>query len=321
MVITRRRVISGLALATIGAPWRSHAQTTSGPPKVGFYTGDRAWKESFEAGMRDLGWVEGQSFVIDWRRSKEEAGVREAQELGRLKLDVAVVGDPHRIRAAMKATTTIPIVGIDLESDPVASGFVTSLGRPGKNVSGIWLDQPELAGKLLQFLQEVAPGLQRVGVVWDNRIGGPQLEAAQAAARAVSISLHLVSLHTVGETEDAVKRLLGGRAQAILLLTAPAVMNALPRIAELARRNHLPSISPFSTYPASGGLMAYGPDFPAIWRQAAGYVDRILKGAKVADLPVERPSRFELIINMKTAKAIGLTIPPSVLGRADQVIE
>ena len=321
MVITRRCVISGLALATLCAPWRSHAQTTGRPPKVGLFTGSRAWRDSFEAGMRDLGWVEGQSFVIAWYTSAEDAGVKEAQDLPRRDLDVAVVANPHRIRAAMKATTTIPIVGIDLESDPVASGFVTSLGRPGKNVSGIWLDQPELAGKQLQFLQEVAPGLKRVGVVWDDRIGGPQLEAAQAAARAVSISLHLVSLHTVGETEDAVKRLLVGRAQAILPLTAPVVFNALPRIAELARRNRLPSISPFSTYPASGGLMAYGPSFPAIWRQAASYVDRILKGARVADLPVERPSRFELIINLKTAKTLELTIPHSLLLRADQVIQ
>ena len=320
-MIGRRSVISGLAMAALGAPWRSHAQTSGRLPRVGLYTGTLAHKESFEAGLRDLGWVDGQNIVIDWHPSAEEAGVKEAAELARYKTAVAVVGNPHRIRAAMKATTTIPIVGIDLESDPVASGFVTSLGRPGRNVSGIWLDQPELAGKQLQFLQEVVPGLKRVGVVWDDRIGGPQLEAAQAAARAVSISLRPVSLHTVGQAEDAVKRMLVERSQAILALTAPVVSNALPRIAELARRNRLPSISPFSTYPASGGLMAYGPNFLSIWRQAAGYVDRILKGARVGELPIERPSRFELIINLKTAKAIGRTIPPAVLGRADQVIE
>lgn len=138
--------------------------------------------------MRDLGWVDGQNIVIDWHRAMSDAGgVKEVEELARLQVDVAVVGNPHRIRAAMKATPAIPIVGIDLESDPVASGFVRSLGRPGMNVSGIWLDIPELAGKQLQFLREVVPSLKRVGVLWDDQIGGPQFSAAQAAARAANL--------------------------------------------------------------------------------------------------------------------------------------
>jgi putative ABC transport system substrate-binding protein len=277
-------------------------------------------KDAFTAGLRDLGWVDGQNIAIEWYRGAEDAGVKEAGELARHAVDVAVVGNPHKIRAAMTATATIPIVGIDLESDPVASGFVTSLGRPGRNVSGIWLDQPELAGKQLQFLREVVPSLKRVGVLWDDRIGEPQLAAAQAAARAVDIRLHPVSLHAASDADEAMRRLQVERPQAILALTAPVIFIARVRIAELARTSRLPSISPFSTYPAAGGLMAYGPDFPAIWRQAAGYVDRILKGARAGELPVERPSRFELIVNLKTAKAIGLTVPQSVLWRADEVI-
>jgi putative ABC transport system substrate-binding protein len=276
------------------------------------------------AGLRDRGWIEGQNIVIDWRPSGASEGTvfqTELQEVVGRPVEVLLIGNPHRIRAAMNVTKTIPIVGIDLESDPVASGFVKSLARPGANVSGIWMDLPELAGKQLQFLREIVPTLRRVGVVWDDRIGGPQFSQAQAAARVSHIRLHAVTLHHSAEADDAVKRLLVERPQAILLLTAPAIFQALPRIAELVRQRRLPSICPFSTYPASGGLIAYGPDFLALWRQTASYVDRILKGAKIGDLPVERPSKFVLIINLKTAKALGLTIPPSLLLRADQVIE
>jgi putative ABC transport system substrate-binding protein len=306
----------------LGAPRLSNAQTAGRIPRIVLYTG--AWKESVIAGLRDLGWVDGQNIVIEARPGVAGEGTvlqTELQDVVRRPVEVLLIGNPHRIRAAMNVTKTIPIVGIDLESDPVASGFVKSLARPGTNVSGIWMDLPELAGKQLQFLREIVPTLSRVGVVWDERIGGPQFSQAQAAARASNISLHAVTLQNAAEADDAVKRLLVERPQAILLLTAPAIFQALPRIAELARQRRLPSISLFSTYPASGGLIAYGPDFAALWRQTASYVDRILKGAKIGDLPVERPLKFVLNINVKTAKALGLTIPPSLLQRADEVIQ
>ena len=321
---SRRALLFGLATATLGAPRLSNAQTAGRIPRIVLYVVTPALKESFVAGLRDLGWVDGQNVVIEVRPGVAGEGTvpqTELQDVVRRPVEVLLMGGPHRIRAAMNVTKTIPIVGIDLESDPVASGFVKSLARPGTNVSGIWMDLPELAGKQLQFLREIVPTLSRVGVVWDERIGEPQFSQAQAAARASNISLHAVTLHNSAEADDAVKRLLVERPQAILLLTAPAIFLALPRIAELARQRRLPSICLFSTYPASGGLIAYGPDFLALWRQTASYVDRILKGAKIGDLPVERPSKFVLIINLKTAKALGLTIPPSVLARADQVIE
>jgi len=319
---SRRALLFGLAAAVLGAPRLSNAQTPGRIPRIVLYT--PAWKDSVVAGLRDLGWVEGQNVVLDWRRGEVSEGTvlqTELQDVVRRPVEVLLMGGPLRIRVAMNVTKTIPIVGIDLESDPVASGFVKSLARPGANVSGIWMDLPELAGKQLQFLREIVPTLRRVGVVWDERIGGPQFSQAQAAARASNISLHAVTLHHSAEADDAVKRLLVERPQAILVLTAPAIFQALPRLAELARQRRLPSICLFSTYPASGGLIAYGPDFAALWRQTATYVDRILKGAKIGDLPVERPSKFVLIINLKTAKTLGLTIPPALLLRADQVIE
>jgi putative ABC transport system substrate-binding protein len=228
---------------------------------------------------------------------------------------------PHLIRAALNVTKTVPLVGIDLESDPVANGFVHSLARPGMNLSGIWLDLPELAGKQLQFLRELSPTLKRLAVLWDDQIGGPQLAQAQSAAKILNITVYPISLRRTTEIDEAWNRVLAERPQAILALTAPVVFQGQARIADLARGHRLPSICPFSTYAERGGLMAYGPDFPTMWRQTASYVDRVLRGARISELPVERPLKFVLNVNSKTAKALGLTIPPSLLLQADQVIE
>ena len=320
-MMDRRAFVSGLAMGLVGAPTIGRAQTTARIPRVVVYA-TPVWTDTIIASLRELGWVEGRSVVVEWRDPDSGAAMEsDLRKWVDWPVDAFIMGGPQRIHAAMKATHTIPIVGIDLESDPVASGFVKSLGRPGTNVSGVWMDMPELAGKQLQFLREVAPGLRRVGVVWDDRIGAPQFAQARSAAQALNISLHPVPLHTAAEVDDVMKRLVVEHPQAIVLLTAPVVFAALPRLATLARQYRLPSISPFSTYPASGGLLAYGPDFPTMWRQTAGYVDRILKGAKIADLPVERPSKFVLSVSVKTAKALGLTIPQSLLLRADEVIE
>jgi putative ABC transport system substrate-binding protein len=320
--VDRRTFVSGLAMALVGAPTSGRAQTMGRRPRVVVYATTPVWKDTIVARLRELGWVEGTSVVVERRDPESDAAMEtDLRQWVRSPVQVFVMGGPLRIRAAMRATQTIPIVGIDLESDPVASGFVKSLARPGTNVSGIWMDLPELAGKQLQFLREVIPTLRRVGVVWDDRIGAPQLALAQSAARASNISLHPVPLHAPAEAADVMKRLLVERPEAVVLLTAPVVFSALPRLADLARQHRLPSISPFSTYPASGGLLAYGPDFPTMWRQTASYVDRVLKGAKIADLPVERPSKFVLGVNLKAAKALGLEIPPLVLARADQIIE
>jgi len=317
-MIGRRQVLTALTTALLGVPRHVWAQRV---PRVVLYGTAPAWQEIVSSALRDLGWVDG-SIVVEWRNPGPGAELEKdlRDTVGRY-VDVFIMGGPDRIRAAMKATRKIPIVGIDLESDPVATGFVHSLARPGGNVSGVWMDLPELTGKQLQYLRETVPKLSRIGVIWDERVGKAPYAEAETVARALNISLHPVPLHSSGEADDVMKRLLVERPQAILLITAPVVFSSLSRLAELARQNRLPSICPFSTYPASGGLLAYGPDFPTMWRQTASYVNRILKGAKVGDLPVERPSKFVLIINLKTAKALGLTIPPSLLLRADQVIE
>jgi putative ABC transport system substrate-binding protein len=316
-MIDRRAFLFGIA-AVVGARVTT-GQTARKIPRVIIYVTTPAWNQGVVSGLRELGWVDGESVVIEWRRGAGEE--EEVRELTKANVDAAVVAGPKRIRDAMKATQSVPIVGIDLESDPVASGFVKTLARPGMNVSGIWLDLPEVAGKQLEFLREVVPDLKRMGVLWDDRIGGPQFAQAQAAARASNVELAAATLRRSSQADDALKQLVGRRPQALLILTAPVIFQALPRIAEVAREHRLPSMSPFSTYPSSGGLMAYGPNFAAIWRQAASYVHRILKGAKVGDLPVERPAKFELIINAKTAKALGLTVPQSLLVRANIVIE
>ena len=320
-MISRRTFVGTLAGGLLAAPLAAEAQPAGKMPRVLVYASDAMFRDRIVEGLRDFGWIEGRDVIVEWRRAEPPEDPALVDELGRLHGDVVVLGGPLRIRRAMNITQSTPLVGVDLESDPVASGFVKSLARPGSNVSGVWMDLPELAGKQLQFLREVAPRLSRLGVLRDDRIGGPQFTETQSAARTVNVKVVSVSLHRAADADEAMTRLVVERPDAILILTSPVTFFALPRIAEIVRQKQLPSISPFSTYPASGGLMAYGPSFPAIWRQAGRYVHRVLRGARIGDLPVERPSKFELAINLKTAKALGLTIPPTLLASADEVIE
>jgi putative ABC transport system substrate-binding protein len=315
---TRRAVVLGIA-AALTVPGGTAAQLASGVKRIGVYTG-RPVRDGVVESLGERGWAEGRGLIVDWHGEEgSEARIRE--HLARAPVDVLIVGAPLRIRAAMQATTTVPIVAIDLEADPVASGFVKTLARPGGNVTGIWMDQPEIAGKQIQFLRELMPSLDRLGVVWDDRIGQAQFSELQAIGRATGITLLSAVVHHTAKLDDAVKRLVAQRPQAIVVLTAPVVFLGLRRIAELAAQSRLPSISPFSPYPASGGLMAYGPDFPALWRQLGGYVDRVLRGMPPGQLPVERPSKFTLIVNLKTAKSIGVVLPESLVYLADEVIQ
>src|SRR5262249_9894839 len=310
-----------IAGGLLAAPLAAEAQQTGKVPRVLVYASDVMFRDRIVDGLRDLGWTEGRDVVVEWRRAEPPEDPALVDELGRVHGDVVVLGGPLRLRRAMNITRSTPLVGIDLESDPVASGFVKSLAHPGLNVSGIWMDLPELAGKQLQFLREVVPKLSRLGVIRDDRVSAPQFTETQSAARAINVKVVSVSLRRAADAHEVMTRLIAERPDAVLILTSPVTFFALARIGEVARENRLPSITPFSTYPASGGLMAYGPSFPAIWKQAATYVHRVLKGTKIGDLPVERPARFELLINLKTAKALALTIPPSLLLRTDQVIE
>lgn len=314
------RVFAALALALTAAP---AASGMADAPRVGLVTTVPATHQAFVAGLRDLGYEEGRTVVVDWRRAPED-GAGDIDALVRLSPACLVLPGPFRLARGVRLTTTIPIIAIDLESDPVASRFVASLGRPGGNVTGIFLDLPELAGKQIQLLREAVPSLARLAVLWDERVSGPQLRAAEAAARAAGITLISVPIRSAVELNDVIDRAMKGRAplpQALLVLTSPDIFAARARLAEAAQRNRLPAASIFPAFADAGGLLGYGPDLLAMYRQAAQYVDRLLKGARPEDLPIERPSKFQLVINLKTARALGVSIPPSLLARADKVVE
>jgi putative ABC transport system substrate-binding protein len=272
-------------------------------------------RETVIAALRNLGWIDGQNVTLDVREHDEEI-----EDLIRLKVDVLFLVNPTRLQIGSRLTQTIPIVGYDLESDPIASGFAQSLGRPGRNITGIWLDIPEIAGKQLQFLQYVMPDLRRVAVLWDDRLDVP-FKAMETAARSEGISVRAAAMSDESQIESAIAQLLESRPQALFALTSPWVARAQGRIAELALLNRMPSMCGFTTIAPAGGLISYGPDYYVALRHAVGYLDRILKGAKPGDLPIERPTKFQLSLNLKTAKALGLTVPPTLLARADEVIE
>jgi putative ABC transport system substrate-binding protein len=319
----RRTFIGAVAGRLLAAPLAAQAQQAGKVYRIGATVGSDINYAAFLQGLREAGWVPGQNAVVERRSAQgERAGVAAmVSEIVALKVDVILATAPWTIRTFRNATSTIPIVGLDLESDPVANGFVASLARPGGNLTGVFLDLPEIGGKQLQLLKETVPSLARVCVLWEPEVGEPQLRATEGAARLAGLTLNAVGIRRAGELAAALDRAAGGRAQAMVVLTSPLMSNNLRQIAELAQKYRLPTISPFTSFPSAGALMAYGPSQPEMFRLAATYVDRILRGARAGELPIERPSRFELVINLKTAKALGLTISPSLLQRADQVIE
>ena len=236
---------------------------------------------------------------------------------------MVVVGGPYSISLALKAAKTVPIVAVDLESDPVASGFAQSLARPGGRITGVFLDLPELGGKQIQLLRELVPSLRRVGILWDEGVGRPQYDATAQAAlvtRLTPVSLPVTNPVDSATISAAFDRARAERVDALVILTAPSISQHFSQIAGLALKNRLPAISPFNQFTEAGGAVAYGPDLPDLLRQLADYVDRILKGSSPGDLPIQRPTRFVLIVNLKTTNAIGLTVPQTVLLRADEVI-
>jgi putative ABC transport system substrate-binding protein len=309
----------GLALTIMSLPPGPAGAADPGP-RVALVTTVPATRDAFVGGLRDLGYQDGRNIVIDWRRAPED-GAGDIEAIVRQAPACLVLPGPFRLARGLGLTTTIPIVAIDLESDPVAGRFVASLARPGGNVTGIFLDLPELAGKQIELLREAVPRLARLAVLWDERVSGPQLRAAEAAAQTAGITLIPVPIRSAADLADVVERAMKARPQALLVLTSPDVFAARTQIAEGARRHRLPAASIFPAFADSGGLLGYGPDLLGMFRQAAQYVDRILKGARPADLPIQRPSKFQLVINLKTARALGLTIPASLLARADKVVE
>jgi putative tryptophan/tyrosine transport system substrate-binding protein len=304
----------------------AHAQQSNKTPRIGFLSASRLQPrdDAFRQGLRDLGYAEAQNVVIEWRYAEGNPDQisRNAAELARLKVDVIVTGGATDTRAARKATSTIPIVMVQ-DPDPVANGFVASLARPGGNITGLSAQSAEISGKQLELLKEIVPNLSRVTVLGQSTSGANAQLRKETELAAGALGLQLLYLDVLGPNDiDRVFRDAGkARADAVLALPGPMLISHRKQIADLALKIRLPAIYPRREFVEDGGLVFYGPNHLDLARRAAIYVDKILKGANPAELPVEQPTKFELVINLKAAKQIGLTIPPNVLFRADRVIK
>jgi putative ABC transport system substrate-binding protein len=323
-------VIVTLTLSLLMAPLAADAPPLANIPRIGWLGGtspavNPAVLETFRHGLREHGWVEGQNLVIEyrWAEGRFERLPDLAAELVRLPVDVIVpVASDPAIRAAQQATSTIPIV-MAVSSDPVGSRFVASLARPGGNITGVSGLVPEVAGKRLQLLKEVVPHAARVAVLWNATHSGKVLEwqETQVAAQALGVTLQSIEVRGPNDFAPALAALTTERPDALITLAEPLTIMYRRQIADFAVTHRLPMISQLKEFAEAGGLMTYGTSLPGLFQRAAYYVDRILKGAKPADLPVEQPTKFELVINLKTAKALGITIPPSLLLLAEEVIQ
>ena len=328
----RRAFLGTLAGGLLAAPLAAEGQQTGKVARVGYLNPGSASDplrqrrlDAFRQGLRELGYVEGQNIAIEsrWAEGKEDQYPTLAADLVRLKVDVIVAQSGAATQAAQQATRTIPIV-MSLVNDPLGSGLVPSLARPGGNVTGTSFMGPDLVGKQLQLLKEVVPKVSRVALLRNpaNPASAAGLRDAEAAARAFGVRLQALEARDPQEIDSAFAAMTRERAGALLILPDPIFGNQRRQIAELAAKRRLPAIHGGTPeYAEAGGLMVYGPNELDLNRRAAIYVDKLLKGAKPADLPVEQPTKFELVINLRTAKAIGLTIPPSLLQRADQIID
>jgi putative ABC transport system substrate-binding protein len=283
-----------------------------------------ARQEVFRQGLRDLGYVEGKNIVIEWRYAdgKPDRLPAIAADLVRLKVDVIVTGGGISTRSAKDATVTIPIV-MTQDIDPVGNGFVASLARPGGNITGLSTLAPEISGKQMELLKEIVPKFARVSVLGTTTNPGTAqaLKETELAARAFKVQLQYLDVLGPKDIDTGFQTASKARADAVLVLISSVLNTHRAPVVNLAVKSRLPVIYPFPEFVEAGGLMSYGVSFADLWRRAATYVDKILKGAKPADLPVEQPTKFELIINLKAAKQIGLAIPPNVLVRADRVIK
>jgi putative ABC transport system substrate-binding protein len=314
------------ALAWVGAV---RAQAPAKAPRIGFLSplspSDAVlWHQAFRLGLRDLGWVEGKNISIEYRyaEGKSDRIPDLAADLVRLKVDVIVASSTSAALPAQKATRVIPIV-IAAAGDPVALGLVESLARPSGNVTGLSQMTVELVGKRLELLKEIIPKLSRVAVLWNPQAATSTLnwKEIQLPARQLGLQLHSLEVRSANDFDKAFEDATRARAGALFIMADPVIITNLKRIAGLAAKSRLPSIHNYSEFVDAGGLVAYGVDRADMFRRAATFVDKILKGAKPGDLPIERPTKFELVVNLKTAKALGITIPQSVRFRADRVIE
>ena len=329
-MISRRAFLGSVAGGLLTAPVGAQAQQTGKVYRVGILTNKasdpaeaRLW-QAFRSGLRERGWIEGQNILIEFRAAEgNTARLPElAADLVRLKVDLIVARASIFVQPAKEATSSIPIVFLT-HADPVRTGHVASLARPGGNITGLVVLMTDLAPKGLEFLISAVPVAQRIAVLWnpDTPSHTPALKAMEEAGRTLRVQLQAVGARSAAELESAFAAMARARAQAVLVLGAAIFLAERQRVAELAIKHRLPTISDLKEVVEAGGLMSYGADFSDLYRRGAIYVDKILRGAKPADLPVEQATKFELVINLKTAKALGLTIPPSLLQRADEIIQ
>jgi putative ABC transport system substrate-binding protein len=325
----RRTFVAGLA-ATAGFPSAALAQAANAVPEIAlFYTGPMASAEARAKLVRDDlgadGFVDGRNFVVSISVAKNNSEELSdlAKSLIRPSVKVILAIGPGAVKAARAATTTIPIVALDLESDPVREGFAQSLAHPGGNVTGLFFDFPEFSGKLLELLNEARPGLTRIAALWDPGSGSVQIEAAQAAASARGMQLQTLKVDDLSKLTEALSAAQAGQAQGLLVLSSPlfSSISGIKPVAEQATSHHLPGITLFPEFAKNGGMIGYGPSLDDLYHQASELIAKVLRGEKAGDLPLQRPSRFRLIINLKTAKELGLQLPASLVARADEVIE
>jgi len=330
--LRRRQFITLLSGAAAAWPLAARAQqTASTVRRIGLLlpgntrtTAVRGQLEAFRKGLKEYGWVEGQNIIVEYSfaEGREDALPAIAAELARLRLDVIVAESTVAIQAAKTVTQTVPIV-MATSADPVGTGLVANLNRPGGNITGLSLQTAELSGKRLQLLTEIVPGLARVAVLSNPLNPGEKssVEQTKAAAQALGIETHVVEVQAPDKFESAFAAVTAAHAGALMVLPDPLLYGQHPCIVTFTAASHLPALFPEREVAEAGGLIAYGPSIPASFQRAAAYVDKILRGAKPADLPVEQPTTFELVVNLQTARAIGVTIPTSILLRADEVIE
>jgi len=323
----RRTFVAGLAV-TAAVLRIARAQSPANVPVIGFlHPGSRESGSlipgALREGLRDAGYVVNETIKVEerWAGGKPEVLPQLVQELLQLRVALLIPTARASIEAALAATKDVPLVANDLESDPVASGYVQSLSHPGGNLTGVFLDAPGLCGKWLQQIVDVVPNARKIAVLWDTTTGAYQLNAIKAAAEARSTEIVVMEFRDDAGLGEALEQGLKQGPQAAIVLGSPLIRQGGARIAEILGSRRVPAISQFRTFPDGGGLMSYGPDLIHLYRRLGPFVAKILHGARPADLPIERPTKFELVINLKAAKALDVTVPGSLLMNADDVIE
>ena len=320
----RREFIAGIGAA---AAWPLAVRAQQPMTVIGFLSplpsGEPPTFSAFRRGLAEEGYVEGENLTIEKRFTnfRPELMNEAARDLVRLGVSVIFAGYPESLDGARNATNSIPTVTVDLENDPVAMGYIKSLARPGGNLTGMFLDLPELSGKQVGLLKEMVPGLSHIAIFGVPGLNAAQFAAAAAAVRAVGVEAEIIEVQVPDDWGRALEAAKTRQVEAGILLSSPLVFVSSKQIGELALANRLPLISLFGEFPKAAGFMAYGPNINSMWQRAGVYVGKILHGAKPNDLPIQRPEKFDLVINLKTAEALGLSVPPTLLARADEVIE